>query len=376
MTTALVPEIGQDDEGRGMALSRVRPIALLRPIAQPGELLTQQEETRALITGILKKGRDYGEIPGVEKPSLLKPGAERICIAFGTFPRFRILSQEIDHDREVTWVKKRKEFEGKGRDRTFKGWKQEEGVSRGLYRYVVECEIVARELGIVVGSCVGSCSTMESKYVDRPHESENTVLQMAEKRAHVAATRITFGLSDQFTQDVEDAPEMAHNSGVEDTGHGPAPLCPQCKGPMHDNRDKNLERVAEGKKRMPDFKCKSSTCKDAKGETPVIWHAPEHPSPPPAESGIELDDAEDQRMQTLLEMAAEGMEVDPQLSAAQDAAELEALAEIRQLMEHGLTPIQVKYVEEKLGEGADPVALLAAMRQKIGYVPVTREPGE
>lgn len=281
MTTAVEPEVSENLP----VLSQQRPVALLRPIAQPTDLLRQQDETRGLITKILKPGRDFGEIPGVEKASLLKPGAERICIAFGTFPRFRILSQEIDHDREVPWVKRRKVFEGKGRARVFKGWEEEKGVSYGLYRYVVECEIVARELGIVVGSCVGSCSTMESKYVDRPRDSENTVLQMAEKRAHVAATRITFGLSDQFTQDVEDNPDIASTNGErhEDAGREPAPPCPKCQGAMYDNRDKNLERVAEGKKRMPDFKCKNADCKDAKGETTVVWHLEEKPEAPAAE---------------------------------------------------------------------------------------------
>jgi len=185
----------------------------------------------------------------------------------------------------VPWVKRRKIFEGKGRARQFKGWEEDRGISYGLYRYVVECEIVARELGIVVGSCVGSCSTMESKYVDRPRDSENTVLQMAEKRAHVAATRITFGLSDQFTQDVEDNPEIVNGEKAEDTGREPPPPCPKCKGPMYDNRDKNLERLAEGKKRMPDFKCKAAGCEE------VIWHVsekkengqdkPEAPAPAP-----------------------------------------------------------------------------------------------
>src|SRR6267142_694369 len=57
----------------------------------------------------------------------------------------------------------------------------------------------------VVGTIVGSASTMEAKYIDRPRDCENTVLKMAQKRAHVGAALGAFGMSDQFTQDMEDA---------------------------------------------------------------------------------------------------------------------------------------------------------------------------
>jgi hypothetical protein len=89
-------------------------------------------------------------------------------------------------------------------DKTFT-WTSEEGESLGLYRYVVQVDIVD-EHGQVRGSGIGSCSSMESKYVDRPRDSENTILKMAMKRAHVAGVLSTFGLSEQFTQDVEETP--------------------------------------------------------------------------------------------------------------------------------------------------------------------------
>src|SRR5690606_23849470 len=64
-----------------------------------------------------------------------------------------------------------------------------------------------RESGLVIGSGMGSCSSLESKYISRPRDLENTILKMAKKRAYVDATLSTFGLSDQFTQDVEDMAE-------------------------------------------------------------------------------------------------------------------------------------------------------------------------
>jgi hypothetical protein len=119
------------------------------------------------------------------------------------------VEREVDHDREVKWTKRQKKWRNAHPgDRDFT-WKEESGVSYGLYRYVVRCDLVHRQTGEMVGSCLGSCSTLESKYVDRPRDCENTVIKMAEKRAHVGATLLTFGLSEQFTQDVEDTYDAA-----------------------------------------------------------------------------------------------------------------------------------------------------------------------
>jgi hypothetical protein len=202
MTAAAVQP---EKETTSTAVAR-RPsqVSLLRPIAPAADVILAQNETRELIARALQKGRDYGEIPGTNKPTLFKAGAERVALAFGCFAQFRTLETEVDHDREIKYLKKSKVWNNKFRgDRTFT-WKEEAGVSLGLYRYVVECQIVNRDSGEVVGAFIGSCSSLESKYIDRPRDVENTIIKMAEKRALVGAALTTFGLSDQFTQDVED----------------------------------------------------------------------------------------------------------------------------------------------------------------------------
>lgn len=172
-----------------------KPGGLMRPIAQPAELIQAGEETRALITQALVEGRDYGAIPGTtDKPILFKAGAERLCGAFGVYPRFTIVSAEVDHDREVNWTKRQKKW----KNRKFAGWQETSGVSLGLYRYVIECELVSRATGEVVGQALASCSSMESRYIDRPRDVEGTCLSIATKRAHVAAVRLAFGLSGAF----------------------------------------------------------------------------------------------------------------------------------------------------------------------------------
>lgn len=175
---------------------------LVRPVAQPAELITYHEEVTQIIQKALKLGTDYGSIPGTDKLTLLKPGAERLSIAFGAAPEYEVVGSEIDHDRAVTYSKKRKVWNNKYQgDRTFT-MQSEEGTSLGLYRYVIKCRLVRQ--GRVLAEGIGTCSTLESKYIDRPRDCENTVMKMAQKRAFVGAVLNAFGLSDRFTQDVED----------------------------------------------------------------------------------------------------------------------------------------------------------------------------
>jgi hypothetical protein len=241
------------------ALDTPRPsLGLLRPIAPAADVLVAQEATRALVKDALKEGRDYGMIPGIDKPSLLKPGAERVSLAFGCSTRFRIVEREVDHDRVVQWVKRKKIFEGPKEARRFVRDEETNGTSLGLYRYVVECEIVHRESGQVVGACLGTCSSMESKYIDRPRDTENTILKMAEKRAMVGATLTTFGLSEQFTQDVEDLPRQS-SDGDDEPAPGsnaadPEGVCPKCGGRMWDNR------LNKTNPKAPDYKCRDKAC--------------------------------------------------------------------------------------------------------------------
>jgi hypothetical protein len=150
-------------------------------------MISAHKEISSLIRDALEEGVDYGVIPGTEKPTLYKPGAERLAIAFGCSISTVVVSSEVDHDRPTEWRKR-----------------TGSGVSLGVYRFTIRCDLTSRSTGEVVGSGVGCCSSLESKYCDRPRDLENTVLKMAKKRALVDAVLTTFGLSSRFTQDLED----------------------------------------------------------------------------------------------------------------------------------------------------------------------------
>jgi len=156
-------------------------------------------------------GQDYGVIPGTQKPTLLKPGAEKIAKLLGLADLYDII------DRQEEW------------DKPF-------------FRYLVKCSLTSVASGATISEGLGECNSMESKYrwrwigerdlpsgVDKSKlvsqerrsktgghwmmyrlENEdifsqvNTILKMAKKRALVDAALSAGRLSNVFTQDLED----------------------------------------------------------------------------------------------------------------------------------------------------------------------------
>lgn len=200
--------------------------AMLRPIVKPAEAMQVHTEMVTFINQVLKPGVDFGTIPGAgDKLGLFKAGAERIMAGFGLRAEFEVIESEVDNNLAVPfaltkWVASQNkpsqaiqdDMKAKGSGRFRKsnnGWQwqeaiTEDGTSLGLYRYSIRAILYFGDRR--VGEGVGSCSTMETKYIRTPRDYENTVLKMAKKRALVDAVLTTVGLSDRFTQDVEDLP--------------------------------------------------------------------------------------------------------------------------------------------------------------------------
>lgn len=84
---------------------------------------------------ILRPEIDYGTIPGSKKPSLYKPGAERLCAAFGLAPHFDTLTGVEQWD-----------------------------ATEPLFFYRILCRLVHIDSGLVVATGIGSCNSRESKY--------------------------------------------------------------------------------------------------------------------------------------------------------------------------------------------------------------------
>lgn len=120
------------------------------------------------------KGEDYGEIPGISKPTLLKPGAEKLCDVYGFAKMVEVKNRVED------WEK-------------------------GFFHYEVEVTLINKRNNLIEAQGVGSCNSKERKYrYQDPYTIVNTILKMAKKRALIDAVLSATRSSGIFTQDVED----------------------------------------------------------------------------------------------------------------------------------------------------------------------------
>jgi hypothetical protein len=141
-------------------------------IASMQGTITKIGQFQALVQSQLKQDHDFGIIPGTNKPTLLKPGAEKINMLMGLTSEFEI----VDSTRDF---------------------------KEGFFQYQVRAKLFKN--GTVITEGLGSCNTKEKKYIKQdPFTMDNTVLKMAKKRAFVDATLLVGSLSDIFTQDIED----------------------------------------------------------------------------------------------------------------------------------------------------------------------------
>ncbi len=141
-------------------------------ISQVQATMNKISQFQQVIQKTLQQGHDFGIIPGTDKPTLLKPGAEKILMMMGL----------------------RSEFEIADSTRNFE---------KGFFQYQVRCKLFKGDILITEG--LGSCNTRERKYLKMdPYTMDNTVLKMAKKRALVDAALLVASLSDVFTQDIED----------------------------------------------------------------------------------------------------------------------------------------------------------------------------
>lgn len=163
-------------------------------------------QMQSVVQKTLKQGHDFGEVPGTSKPTLLKPGGEKICMLFGLNPEYEFLQTTEDYDKE-------------------------------FFSYNIRCTLFRN--GQPVAQGVGSCNSKEKKYryinvdtipdnymgasesftdkygrtkykINNPDICSlvNTILKMAKKRAFIDAVLQVASLSEVFTQDLEDMGDL------------------------------------------------------------------------------------------------------------------------------------------------------------------------
>lgn len=150
-----------------------------RPQMTTAEAIEVYREMREFVAAILAEGRDFGIIPGTNKPTLLKAGAEKLCRFFGLSASMTLV------DKVEDWT----------------------GADRGapLFAYVYRCALSKN--GIIIAECDGQANTWESRYGkqrQQPYALINTVMKQSQKRAFVGATLLACNASEYFTQDLDD----------------------------------------------------------------------------------------------------------------------------------------------------------------------------
>ena len=137
------------------------------------EAKERDDEMSRFIDEVLVAGVDYGIVPHTSKPTLLKPGAEKILNFLGLIARTEVVNRIED-------------------------------IGAGYFAYECKVFVIDRD-GVVRGEGVGITNSKEGKYAKSTGFSvQNTILKMAKKRALVDATLNVGSLSGKFTQDVED----------------------------------------------------------------------------------------------------------------------------------------------------------------------------
>lgn len=205
----------------------------------------------AIYKNLLRADIDYGVIPGTKNPSLLQPGAERLAMIARLVPQHqqRILTvahaghpdelvvhtttllhfESLDgpvkgsavascssYEERYRWRTKERECPKCGKPSIIKGnpqyaprthgregsvlpgydqggwlcWKKKDGCG---------ATFADNDLG-VTGQAAGKVENEE------PHALINTLVQISAKRGFVGAVRHTLGITDLFTQDIEDIP--------------------------------------------------------------------------------------------------------------------------------------------------------------------------
>jgi len=132
-------------------------------------------EFQEVIQKTLVPNHDYGQaFFGSGKPSLLKPGAEKILMLLGLASQYEIIEKIQDYEE-------------------------------GFFSYTIRC--ILTKNGQVITEGLGHCNSKEKKYESDKQDKYmlgNTCLKMAKKRAQVDAALTVGSLSNIFTQDLED----------------------------------------------------------------------------------------------------------------------------------------------------------------------------
>lgn len=204
------------------------PLSITETRRSAAQMIAQRSAIVEAMKSVMKENVDFGKVPGTDKPSLWKPGSEKIL------SMFNLAATPTAEDLSTP----------------------------DTIRYRVHITITHVPTGNILGTGVGEASSAESKYQwrsvvceeewattpedrrrlkwkrgygDKPafsirqvradmEDVANTILKMAKKRAQIDAVLTVTAASDVFSQDVEDLidagfdPESSADARQQQTG--------------------------------------------------------------------------------------------------------------------------------------------------------------
>lgn len=157
---------------------------------------------------ILKKDHDFGIIPGTPKPSLYKPGAEKLRFAYGLGVEFECIDKTIERDPP-------------------------------FIDYSYRCTVRSKQ-GQIFAQCDGSCNSLESKYgyVWKPANEIPAGVDIATLQSRTSGKKITefdFAINKAETGGQYGKPKEYWNKWVMD---------------IQDGRAKKISKETKGGKKM------------------------------------------------------------------------------------------------------------------------------
>ena len=106
---------------------------LLAPVMNVAVAKERLMQLQQFVKEYLVDGEDFGTIPGTPKPTLYKPGADKLCELYGLADEYEVTQRTEDFDR-------------------------------GLFDYEVKCKLLHKPDMTLVSSGLGSCNSYETKY--------------------------------------------------------------------------------------------------------------------------------------------------------------------------------------------------------------------
>lgn len=194
------------------------PMVEQRPLTAL-DIRAQVNLIQEVMKAVMRDKEHYGIIPGCQKPSLWKPGAEKLLVTFRIASEPEILDLSTADEARYRVIRKGTHINSG----TFVGAGIGE-CSSGEEKYKWRKSVCDEEFDVTPEthrrekfSKYDGKVTKVKQVRTNPSDVANTVLKMADKRAYVALALNVTAASDIFTQDIEELPEEMRDHGDQHT---------------------------------------------------------------------------------------------------------------------------------------------------------------